>query len=182
MNEPARTAVLVIDVQNDVVSAAHNRDGVIAAIRSVVERARAAEAPVLWIRHDDEELPAGTDGWQIVDELVPQADEPIIEKNYRDGFEATDLAQHLSRLDVSRLVVTGAQTDYCVRWTLHGALGRGFDTVLVSDGHTTDADSGPDLPTGAEVIAHTNQTWASQDHPRASTAVVPADQVEFSSA
>jgi nicotinamidase-related amidase len=179
MSEPSKAALLVIDVQNDVVATAHRRDEVVAAINSVVDRARAASAPVIWVQHDDDELPAETEGWQIVEELAPAAGEPIVRKNYRDSFEATDLADHLARLDVNRLVVTGAQTDYCVRWTLHGALTRGFDTVLVSDAHTTDESAGPDLPPGASVIAHTNQVWATQDHPTVSTTVVDAADVRF---
>ncbi len=179
MSEASNAALLVIDVQNDVVATAHQRDEVIAAINSVVSRARQASAPVIWVQHDDEDLPAETDGWQIVDELKPAAGEPVVRKNYRDAFEATDLADHLAQLEVDRLVVTGAQTDYCVRWTLHGALTRGFDTVLVSDAHTTDESAGPDLPTGAAVINHTNQIWATQDHPEASATVVGSADVRF---
>ena len=44
----------------------------------------------------------------------------------------------LSELEVGRLVVVGAQTDACIRSTLHGAFVRGHDTALVSDGHTTE--------------------------------------------
>ncbi|MEM9652925.1 MAG: isochorismatase family protein [Actinomycetota bacterium] len=179
MTETKGTALLVIDVQKDVVELAHDRDGVVAAINTVVTLAREAEVPVIWVQHDDQDLPADTDGWQIVDELTPAANDPIVRKNYRDAFESTDLADHLSRLAVDRLVVTGAQSDYCVRWTLHGALGRGFDTVLVSDGHTTDIDGGPGLPSGESVIAHTNQIWATQDHPKATASVVGSTDVEF---
>lgn len=179
MSEASNAALLVIDVQNDVVATAYRRDEVVAAINTVVGLARQASAPVIWVQHDDEDLPAETEGWEIVGELQPVPGEPIVRKNYRDAFEATDLADHLDRLEVDRLVVTGAQTDYCVRWTLHGALTRGFDTVLVSDAHTTDESAGPDLPPGAAVIAHTNQTWSTQDHPTASAAVVDSSNVRF---
>lgn len=173
------SALLVIDVQNDVVAAAHQRDQVVSNIATLVETARFRSVPVIWIQHDDDELPAETDGWQIVDELKPTAAESIVRKNYRDSFEATELDAQLEALDVGRLVITGAQTDYCVRWTLHGALSRGYDTVLVGDGHTTDAVSPDGLPNGDHVVRHTNQVWASQDHPNAKASVVNSADVEF---
>jgi len=172
------TALLVVDVQNDVVELAHERDRVVGNIASLVAKARAAAVPVVWIQHDDQDLPAESDGWQIVSELDPRPGEPVIRKNFRDSFEATSLDQELAALDVGRLVVTGAQTDFCVRWTLHGALSRGFDTVLVSDAHTTDADSAAGMPSGAELIAHTNSVWASQAVPSA-TNVIPTADVGF---
>jgi len=56
---------------------------------------------------------------------------------------------------------------------------RGYDTVLVADGHTTDADSPAGMPTGAELIAHTNSIWGSQEHPNCDTSVIPAAEVHF---
>ena len=179
MNARPNTALLVIDVQNDVVAAAHQRDQVVANIGHVVDQARAAGTPVVWIQHDDEGLPAETDGWQIVPELSPQADEPVIRKNFRSSFDDTALEETLADLDVGRLIVTGSQTDFCVRWTLHGALDRGYDTVLVADAHTTDAVSPADMPPGAQIIAHTNSTWASQATTRADTSVLPAAEIVF---
>ena len=52
-----RTALIVIDMQNDVVAAAHARDSVIANIRTLVERARSQDVPVVWVQHSDEGLP-----------------------------------------------------------------------------------------------------------------------------
>lgn len=179
MTKRPNSALLVIDVQNDVVAAAHQRDSVVSNIATLVETARLESVPVIWVQHDDDDLPAETDGWQIVDELKPAAAEPIVRKNYRDSFEGTDLATQLEQLDVGRLVITGAQTDYCVRWTLHGALSRGYDTVLVGDGHTTDALAPDGLPSGDHVVRHTNQVWASQDHPEATATVVNSADVEF---
>lgn len=173
------TALLVIDVQNEVVATAHDRDGVVGAIDSLVQQARSSGAPVIWVQHDDAGLPADTDAWQIVPELKPAADEPIVRKNVRDSFDATNLEAELESRKVGRLVVAGAQTDFCVRWTLHSAHARGYDTVLVADAHTTDAESPAGMPTGAELIAHTNSIWASQGHPTCETSVVPAADVRF---
>lgn len=99
----------------------------------LIERARNAGVPVVWVRHADEELKAGSEAWQIVAELAPAPGEAIVEKSYRDAFEGTDLESVLSSLRAGKLLVAGAQTDMCVRSTLHGALVRGYDAILVSD-------------------------------------------------
>ena len=44
----------------------------------------------------------------------------------------------LAERGVGRLVVAGAQTDACIRSTLHGAITRGYDATLVADAHTTE--------------------------------------------
>src|SRR6202022_140687 len=128
-NRP-NTALLVVDVQNGVVQGAHERDAVVANVGSLVEKARRERVPVVWVQHSDEELARGSDGWRIVPELTPADAEPLVEKNYGDSFEATNLETVLSGLGVGRLVVVGAQTDMCIRWTLHGALPTGEDATL----------------------------------------------------
>jgi nicotinamidase-related amidase len=115
------TALVVIDLQNEVVANAYRRDDVLGAVSMLVERARAARVPVIWVRHADVDLKAGTEAWQIVAELAPAPRETIVEKSYRDAFEDTELEQVLSTLGVGRLIVTGAQTDMCIRSTLHGS-------------------------------------------------------------
>ena len=59
-------------------------------------------------------------------------------KAYGDAFEDTDLESVLAERGVGRLVVAGAQTDECIRSTLHGAITRGYDATLVGDAHTTE--------------------------------------------
>jgi len=80
---------------------------------------------------------------------------------------------------VGRLIVTGAQTDACIRATLHGAFVRGYDTVLVSDAHTTEDLSEYGLPTPDKVIAHTNMYWRYQTGPGRIADVVATADVDF---
>src|SRR5215208_6319807 len=134
-NRP-NTALLVVDVQNGVVARAHQRDAVVANVGSLVEKARREQVPVVWVQHSDEQTIRGSDRWQIVPELSPDAAEPLVEKHYGDSFEATTLETVLSDLGVGRLVVVGAQTDACIRSTLHGAFARGYDATLVRAAHT----------------------------------------------
>ena len=173
------TAVLVIDVQNDVVANAYQRDEVIANITTVVERARTEKVPVIWVQHADDELSAGTDGWQYVPELSRRESEPLIHKRYGDSFEATDLEAELAPRGIGRLVIVGAQTDACIRSTLHGAITRGYDTVLVSDAHTTDDYSQYRLPSAEKVIVHTNTYWSYQTAPQRDASVVTTANVEL---
>src|SRR5688572_1082564 len=126
------TALLVVDVQNGVVEGAHERDAVVANIGTLVEKARRERVPVVWVQHSDEQLARGSQEWRIVSELSPDEAEPLVEKNYGDSFEDTVLETVLSGLDVGRLVVVGAQTDACIRSTLHGAFVRGYGATLVS--------------------------------------------------
>src|SRR6266508_4731248 len=88
--------------------------------------------PVVWVQHNSEHLARGSDNWRIVPELTPGDAEPLVEKTYGDSFEDTTLETVLFGLGVGRLVVVGAQTDACIRSTLHGAFVRGYDTTLVS--------------------------------------------------
>src|SRR5256714_795108 len=173
-NRP-NTALLVVDVQNGVVEGTPERDAVVANVGSLVEKARREQIPVVWFQHSDEQLARGSDDWRIVPELTPGDAEPLVEKSYGDSFEDTNLESVLSGLGVGRLVVTGAETDACIRSTLHGALVRGYDATLVSDAHTTADQSDWGAPPPDQVIAHTNLYWTYQSAPRRSggTALAP---------
>jgi nicotinamidase-related amidase len=180
-NRP-KTALLVIDVQNAVVDGAHERDMVVANVASLVERAREQQVPVVWVQHSDDDMPKGTDGWRIVPELFPMGAEPIVEKCYGDSFEDTDLESVLSGLDVGRLLVVGAQTDACIRSTLHGAFTRGYDATLVSDAHTTEDQTAWGAPAPDMVIAHTNLYWKYHSAPGRTAGTVATKDVDFAGA
>ncbi len=179
-NRP-RTALLVIDVQNGVVDEAFERDRVVATIGELVARARAEDVPVVWVQHSDDGLPQGSPEWEYVPELRRRDDEPLVHKRYGDSFEATDLEERLAERGVGRLVVTGAQTDACIRSTLHGALVRGYDATLVSDAHTTEDLRPFGVPIGpGEAIAYTNAYWQFASAPGRTGTVAAAAEVEFS--
>lgn len=180
-NRP-NTALLVVDVQNGVVAGAHERDAVVANVASLVERAREERIPVVWVQHSDEGLSRGSEEWRIVPELTPDVVEPLIEKSYGDSFEDTNLESVLSELEVGRLVVVGAQTDACIRSTLHGALARGYDATLVSDAHTTEDQTEWGAPPPDQVIAHTNLYWTYQTAPGRTAGTVETKHVDFAGA
>jgi len=178
-NRP-NTALLVVDVQVGVVAQAHERDAVVANIASLVEKARDEEVPVVWVQHSDEGLVSGSDDWQLVPELAPRDDEPLIAKHYGDAFEATPLESVLAERGVGRLVITGAETDACVRSTLHGAFTRGYDASLVSDAHTANDMTEWGAPPPEQVISHTNLYWNFQSAPGRTAGTVKTHEVDFS--
>ena len=173
------TALLVVDVQAGVVAEAHDRDAVVANIGSLVEQARREDVPVVWVQHSDKGLERGSDDWQIAPELAPDDAEPLVEKHYGDAFEDTTLETVLAGLGVGRLVVVGAQTDACIRSTLHGAFARGYDATLVSDAHTTEDQTAWGAPPPDQVIAHTNLYWTYQTAPGRTAGTVETKDVDF---
>ena len=180
-NRP-NTALLVIDVQCGVVERAPRRNEVIANIGGLVEKARREQVPVIWVQHFSEELAKGSKTWRIVPELSPGAAEPLIEKTYGDAFEDTNLETVLAGLGVGRLVIAGAQSDGCIRATLHGAFTRGYDATLVSDAHTTEDLSKWGAPPPDQVITHTNLYWTYHTAPGRTAGTVRTRDVDFAGA
>ncbi|PJI85570.1 isochorismatase family protein [Luteimicrobium subarcticum] len=174
------TALVVVDMQKGVLSDAYERDAVVANVAACVEKARAQGVPVVWVQHsDDENLPRGSEAWEYVDELRRADDEALVHKRYADAFEETDLEDRLAGLSAGRLVVAGAQTDECIRGTLHGAVVRGYDATLVSDAHTTEDLSEWGAPTPDLVIAHTNLYWQFHKAPGRTAGVVTTEELDF---
>jgi len=179
LHDRPNTALVVVDVQNDVVANAHKRDEVIANINTLIDKARASQVPVIWVQHSDDELVEHSDGWQYVPELQRRDVEPLVHKKYGDSFEDTTLESELAKRGVGRLIVAGAQTDACIRATLHGAFVRGYDTILVGDAHTTEDFSEYGLPPADKVIAHTNMYWTWQAAPGRAADVIETADVDF---
>lgn len=182
LTDRPNTALLVIDVQNGVVNGSPRRDEVVRNINRLVDKARAEQVPIVWVQHTSEEFQPGTPAWEYVPELVRAAADPLVHKRYGDSFEDTILEEVLAGLRVGRLVVTGAQTDACVRSTLHGAFVRGYDATLVGDAHTTEDLTAYGAPAPEAVIAHTNLYWQYQTAPGRTAATVDTGAVSFAPA
>jgi nicotinamidase-related amidase len=180
LSDRPNTALMVIDVQKGVVAHAHQRDAVVANIGTLVEKARHEGVLIVWVQHSDEQLEKGSDAWEYLPELVRQESEPLVHKKFGDSFEDTDLEEVLAKAGVGRLVVTGAQTDACIRSTIHGAFARGYDVTLVGDAHTTEDQSAWGAPPPDKVIAHTNLYWRYQAAPGRTAGVTETKDVTFS--
>ncbi|MFE6982580.1 cysteine hydrolase family protein [Streptomyces griseus] len=176
----AASALLVVDMQQALVAIAHRASGTVAAIAGLQARARAAGAPVVFAQQQDEELEPGTDGWRIVPELAPAPGESVVPKAAPDSFLDTELDAILRARGITEVVVTGFATEICVESTARQALSRGYDVVLVADGHTTSVrpDSGPYAAPEASV-AHHNEIYRNLRFPGRRVRVLRAAEVEF---
>lgn len=179
LDDRPNAALLVIDVQRGIVDEAHDRDAVVANVATLVEKARAADVDVVWVQHHSDDLPRDSDQWQYVSELTRLEPEALVHKAYPDAFEDTDLEKVLATRGVGRLVVAGAQTDECIRSTLHGAVARGYDATLVSDAHTTEDLSPYGAPSPDLVIAHTNLYWSNHQAPGRTAGTVRTADLDF---
>ena len=179
LTDRPRTALVIIDAQRRVLSKAWRRDEAVANMLTVLEKARETRTPVVWVQHTDDQLESGSEDWQLVPELSPLDSEAIVHKQYGDAFEATDLEDVLEDAHVGSLVVAGAQSDECIRSTIHGGFTRGYDVTLVADAHTAEDLTEWGAPTPDKVIAHTNLYWSFQTAPGRTAAVMPAAEVAF---
>ena len=150
-------ALLVIDVKKDVVANALKTPEVVANINSLISNARISSVPVIWVQHSDDYLEKGSTGWEIVDELKPLPNEVRIYKTHSSSFVETDLQAQLDSLGTKTLIITGAQTNYCVNATSNAGVELGYQVTLVSDAHTTE-DS--DTAKASELIEGKNISFA----------------------
>ena len=176
-----QAVLLVVDVQAGVVATAWESARVVANVARVVERARQQAVPVIWVQHEDEDLPRDSQAWQLAAGLEPAAGEARVYKQHNSSFEATNLDEELARHQASHIVLAGAATNWCIRATAYGALERGYDLTLVKDAHTT---RDIDLSDGAKVEAarmvdelNIAMTWLS--YPGRSNATATAEEVDF---
>lgn len=143
------TALLILDPQNGVVDGNYQRDAVIANVSRLADQARREQVPIIWFRHSDPE-------------------------NLIRGSEDWQIVPELARL-----IVAGAQADECIRSTLHGAIVRGYDAILVSDAHTTEDQTEWGAPPPDQVIAHTNLYWTYHRAPGRTAETVESGDVSF---
>jgi nicotinamidase-related amidase len=179
---PGDTAVLlVVDVQAGVMKSAWDSARVVRNVARAVERARAQDAPVIWVQHGDDDLPRGTPEWQWVPELVPRDGEPIVHKRFNSAFEDTELDRVLGDLGASHIVLAGAATNWCIRATAYGALDRGYDLTLVKDAHTTESMELADgvAIEAARLVDDLNIAMAYLSYPGRANRTAASDEVEF---
>jgi len=174
-------ALMVVDVQAGVMQECANAAQTIANVARTVERARAAQVPVIWVQHESDELKRDSDAWQWVPALVPAAGEARVYKQFNSSFEQTNTDELLEQAGVSHIVLAGAQSNWCIRATAYGALERGYDLTLVKDAHTT---SDLDLGNGTRIDAATivrdlNVTMKWLQYPGRRNAVAAAEEVVF---
>ena len=156
-------ALIVIDMQQGSFgpeTPRHDAAGLVARLNRLARQIRTDGGAVIFIQHDgspgDPHHP-DEPGWRLLPTLEIKPDDTVVHKTSCDAFLHTALEQVLRETGIDRLIITGCATDYCVDTTVRSALGRGWPTIVPSDGHTT-ADR-PHL-SAAQIIAHHNAIWA----------------------
>jgi nicotinamidase-related amidase len=164
-SHPAPSALLLVDVQVnmfDPASPVAGAPALLDRLRGLLARARAAGAPVFFVRNTggagDPDVP-GTPGWELHPALAPAAGEAVLDKTTCDTFASTDLGSRLAAIGVARLVIAGLQSEWCIRETSLGALANGCTVTLVADGHSTYDGR---TRTAAEATAAVNAELASR--------------------
>lgn len=174
-----KTALVVIDAQIGVVGEAYQHDAVLENINLLLDRARSSGTPVIYVQHNDSQgnyLVQGSPYWAIHPTITPQEGEPVVQKMSPDSFHQTSLQGELEKRGITRLIITGGQTQYCVDTSVRRAVAQGYDVALASDAHTT--DDSETLP-AEKIIAFYNETlngfWAGEHR----VTVQPAREIEF---
>jgi nicotinamidase-related amidase len=133
------SVLLMVDVQRNMLEPplpVPDAGPVGVAIRDVLDRARAAGAPVVHVRNngpDDAPDAPGSAGWELVHEV--RDGEHVVDKWEPDSFAETGLDKLLP--PGSPVIVVGMQSDFCVQATCLAALRRGREVTLVRDAHAT---------------------------------------------
>ncbi|SEI59697.1 isochorismatase family protein [Frateuria terrea] len=174
------TALLVIDLQVGVLQDCFDAGGVVARSCALVERARGRRAGGVGAARRPQDLPVGSASWRLADGLVPAPVEPRVSKTFYDAFADTPLHALLEARGVRRLVIAGAQTDYCIRTTAQRAAAEGYAVVLASDAHTTTAaEFGGVMLSGEQIVAHTNGYFAGLRYPGVDVGIARHDAIPF---
>src|SRR3954468_4337413 len=156
-------ALIVIDMQQGSFGPdqrRHDAAGLVDRLNRLARAVRTDGGAVIFVQHDG---PPGDPhhpdepGWRLLSALEIRPDDTVVRKRSCDAFLDTPLEQVLRDSGIDRLIITGCATDYCVDTTVRTALGRGWPTIVPSDGHTT-ADR-PHL-SATQIIAHHNAIWA----------------------
>jgi nicotinamidase-related amidase len=118
--------------------AIHEAQDLIHRLETLLDAAREMGAPVVFTRHRNGKfLIPGSEAWQILAEVEPRTGETVVEKEHLSAFDHTTLAEVLETLGTNKLAFCGLISNGCVKASCEDALRRGYDVVLLSDGHGT---------------------------------------------
>ena len=147
--DPAKTALVVVDMQNDFVKeggslVVPDAEGTIPAIQGLLTLARDSGMKVVFTQDTHavgdpewdiwpEHVAEGSWGWQIVDELAPREDEFVVRKVRYDAFYGTHLDHFLRLWDIDTLVICGTVANICVHYTAASAALRWYRVIVPKD-------------------------------------------------
>ena len=171
----ANAPVIVVDLQTGLLDGVaeppiHDAEGVVDRARTVIAWARRSGRKVAFVRHDGpkgDSLAPGEPGWPVWPALGQVEGEPTFSKSVGDAFSNAALGEWVAAAGADRVIVLGAQTNFCIAATVAGARGKGLGVTVVSDAHSTVDDEGETAP---DIIARHNRQFAEQGATLTSTA------------
>lgn len=152
--------LLIIDAQqelidgNQVESAVFNKELLIRNINNVIEQAREADIPVVFVRDLDVAEGKG-EGFQVHNKINVPSDAKIFDKSATNSFHGTGLLNHLRTQQINHVVIMGCKTQHCIDSAVRTATINGLDVTLVGDGHST---TNSDILSAEQIIKHHNET------------------------
>lgn len=173
------TALLIIDVQKGLLEdqdyPAYDPEGLVSRLAGVIERAHAADVPVIFVQHcpdfEEESIHKSKPGWALDPRLGDRPTDPHVEKTHPDSFQDTNLQETLEAKGIKNLVIGGMETQMCVDTTTRRASSLGYNVTLIADGHTQAQYGELSVP---QIIAHHNLALG-----MGFAKVKPADEIEF---
>ncbi|MET9627177.1 isochorismatase family protein [Lentzea sp. NPDC006480] len=168
-------ALVIVDMQEVLIPMVWEGTELADRIADLADRARAQGVRVIALQqvggpHFERDAP----GTRLAERLRLRQTDTVIQKTATDGFYRSGLAEALH--DINTIVLAGVGTDYCVDATVRAAVSRGFDVILVEDGHSTAADPEAGL-TAEQIIARHNRILSNAVHPGGTVTVTPAEQI-----
>ena len=152
--------LLIIDAQQDLIegnqeeSAVFNKEQLVRNINGVIEKAREADVPVIFVRDlDVAEGKAG--GFQVHREINVPTEAKIFDKSATNSFHGTGLLNHLRTQKIEHVVIMGCKTQHCIDSAVRTATISGLDVTLVGDGHSTTDNN---VLSAEQIIEHHNST------------------------
>ncbi|HKO56223.1 MAG TPA: isochorismatase family protein [Thermoanaerobaculia bacterium] len=159
-----RSALIVVDVQDSFKALPRwerrNNPQFERNVAALIDAWRAAELPVIFILHTDEDRGFERDSphFKLMDFIRRRESELLLIKNTRNSFTSTDLQQRLDALGITRIVVTGIQTEQCCETTTRVGADLGYDVDFVTEATLTfpivDAETGEEYDTDS-ITRHT---------------------------
>ena len=122
------------------VPAVSNADKLLSNISQLIEDARQAAIPIIFVQHNGEKghpLEHGTEGWKLHPNLDVTDIDLVVKKSTPDSFYDTDLQEQLNSYKIRRVVIAGIQTEFCIDTTCRRAFSMGYEVTLVKDAHST---------------------------------------------
>lgn len=181
MRSGKQSVLIVVDVQVGVLAEAWNAERIVSNIEHAILKAREENIPVIWVQHEDAELPVDSAVWQFVPQLQPLKQEVVIHKQFNSAFETTPLDATLAQLNATHIFLAGAATNWCIRATAYAALERGYDFTLIEDAHTTSdlqLDNGTTID-AATIVTDLNIVMHWINYPGRTSSTTRAEEITF---